>query len=398
MSENALCIYCGKELSSNDIDFCDRHEIDYVCEKCLDENFVLCNDCEKCISLYEAIYLDSYDAYICGDCSEEYVICEYCDEIVHVDYDACYIDSRDYYVCRSCYDEYFVECEYCGKVYDMDYIHYDTRRGCWYCAECYEKIKIIKSYDYVPDEWIFRKCDNENSPVYLGIELEVDTVDYYASHREYVAESLLEIFGDGDSVIFKNDGSLSSDGFEIVSHPCSLNYHKNIMPWKDAFNEIRENGFRSHDAHTCGLHITVSKPCENEVAKLIIFFEKHWSKILKFSRRTQSQYKEWANRYLEDDENISVDKVKDILESTCSKYRSINIVKSDVLEFRIFRGTLNTKTFYATLEFVHNLVKYVKYTSLEEILNGTWYDFVKWCEDYGECEYMVKYLERRGLY
>ena len=36
---------------------------------------------------------------------------------------------------------------------------------------------------------------------------------------------------------------------------------------------------------------------ENTIARIVYFFEKFWDKILRFSRRTETQADRWASRY-----------------------------------------------------------------------------------------------------
>lgn len=58
-----------------------------------------------------------------------------------------------------------------------------------------------------------------------------------------------------------------------------------------------EQGYLSHQARTCGLHIHVSRRAfgtteEQQdacIARILYFFEKHWEELLKFSQRTQQQ-------------------------------------------------------------------------------------------------------------
>ncbi len=61
-----------------------------------------------------------------------------------------------------------------------------------------------------------------------------------------------------EHIYCKHDGSLE-DGFEIVTHPMSLEYHEKHMPWAAVLQEAVSMGYRSHQAGTCGLHIHVSR-------------------------------------------------------------------------------------------------------------------------------------------
>jgi len=84
-------------------------------------------------------------------------------------------------------------------------------------------------------------------------------------------------------------------GFEIVSHPMSLDYHTDKMNWSEVFDKAVSMGYRSHQTDTCGLHIHVSRDAfgktyeeqENAIGRIVFFVEKHWNEIVKFSRRTQ---------------------------------------------------------------------------------------------------------------
>ena len=74
-------------------------------------------------------------------------------------------------------------------------------------------------------------------------------------------------------------------------------------------------------------------------------------KILRFSRRTETQADRWASRY-----GCSMDNPKESLKgaktSGLGRNTAVNLTNTFTVELRIFRGTLRYKTFMATLQFV----------------------------------------------
>ena len=137
--------------------------------------------------------------------------------------------------------------------------------------------------------------------MYLGVELEIDRGGEESSN----AERILEIANyDATHMYMKHDGSIE-DGFEMVTHPISLDYHQTKMPWREIFDKALEMGYRSHKTSTCGLHIHVSRDAlgpdhdaqEETIARIVYFVEAHWNELLKFSRRTEANIMRWASRY-----------------------------------------------------------------------------------------------------
>ena len=109
---------------------------------------------------------------------------------------------------------------------------------------------------------------------------------------------------DDEHIYIKYDGSLD-DGFEIVSHPATLNYHLNDFPWEDILHYAVQMGYRSHQTSTCGLHIHVNRLSlgethadqEEAISRILYLVEAYWNELLKFSRRTESAMNRWASRY-----------------------------------------------------------------------------------------------------
>ena len=99
------------------------------------------------------------------------------------------------------------------------------------CRACHKRLErghTIQNY-YCKPEPIFYGV----GPRYLGIELEIDGAgqdDYAARHILRAANALEE------HLYIKSDGSLD-DGMELVTHPMTLDYHLNQMPWNDVLNE-----------------------------------------------------------------------------------------------------------------------------------------------------------------
>jgi hypothetical protein len=116
---------------------------------------------------------------------------------------------------------------------------------CDYCDDCYNNRlhEFIKSYDYKPIPIFY----GSGQPHY-GVELEIDCGGEYDGS----AEDLNEIANkSNEHLYFKHDGSLD-DGFEIVSHPATLEYHLNGIPWKEVMERARKLKYLSHSAATCG--------------------------------------------------------------------------------------------------------------------------------------------------
>lgn len=198
----------------------------------------------------------------------------------------------------------------------------------------------------------------------------------------------------------KHDSSLH-DGFEIVTHPMTLDYHLRQMPWEALCKEAVSLGYTSHQARTCGLHIHVSRDAFGEteaqqdlcIARVLYFFEKHWEELLKFSRRTQRQLDQWAARYGFKEQPMEIlDHAKTGYHS--GRYTCVNLTNYATIEFRIFRGTLKYNTLAATLQLVDRICDMALHLSDDELKSMSWTTFVSGCQ----APELVRYLKERRLY
>ena len=72
----------------------------------------------------------------------------------------------------------------------------------------------------------------------MGVELEID----HGGESDYNAERILALANQSEERIYcKHDGSLD-DGFEIVSHPMTMDYHQHEMNWNEILAKAVEAG------------------------------------------------------------------------------------------------------------------------------------------------------------
>ena len=207
--------------------------------------------------------------------------------------------------------------------------------------------------------------------------------------------------GEKEHIYIKHDGSINN-GFEIVSHPATLNYHKNNFGWDELMKKAVSMGYRSHETETCGLHVHVSRNAlgntydeqDNTIAKILYFIETNWSYLIQFTRRKESNLARWANKYgVEHSIEATYNKAK----GDYNRYRCLNLQNEHTIEFRIFRGTLKHSTFIATLQFIHSLCSVCMNATMDEVYKMNWYSCTRKLdvETYPE---LLSYLEDRNLY
>ena len=352
-----------------------------------------CERCDSCGGIFDRGELSPMGAsLLCSDClSRETTFCTHCGERIFWDENAG--DSRTP-LCQRCSEQHYVSCSRCGRVlqdYDAFYREEDDDEPM--CHDCYNRYlgSLIHDYYYKPEPIFYG-----NGLRFFGVELEIDG----GGESNDNASEILKLANAKNSLAYcKHDGSLN-DGFEIVTHPMSLDFHQHQMPWKEVLRNAVELGYTSHQAGTCGLHVHVSRlafgTTEQEqdaaIARVLYFFEKHWEELLKFSRRTQHQLDHWASRY------GYKDQPREILEHAkkgyAGRYTAVNLTNRDTIEFRMFRGTLKCNTLLATLQLVDRICDVAIYLSDDELKALSWTTFVSGCQALE----LVQYLKERRLY
>ena len=354
--------------------------------------------CGGCLEEFPMDQLHEFDGRnLCPEClQEETAVCSVCGERIW-SYDNAGTEGTP--LCQQCYDRYYTSCERCGVMLRQEYVRYapnDYEEEHPLCDDCMDQVEcsdIIQDYYHKPEPIFFG-----TGPRFFGVELEIDE----AGESSCNAWELLSIANrEGEERLYcKHDGSLN-DGFEMVTHPMSLSYHEEVMPWPDLLRRAVEMGYISHQAGTCGLHVHVSRSAfgnteaeqEAVIARILYFFEKHWEELLKFSRRSQRQLNRWAARY------GYKEQPRDILEHAkkgchAGRYTCVNLQNRDTIEFRIFRGTLKYNTFIATLQMVDRICDVALFLSDEEIKDMPWSTFVTGCQE----PELIQYLKERRLY
>lgn len=378
-----------------------------------DENEVTCCLCGFTVEPENATIIDNQ--IYCNDCRDSYFeLCSYCGNwALQEDMET---DQDDNRICTCCYEAEYSRCDRCGAlVHSSSVFRFDEDDDdCVYCEDCYNKLEkktIIHNYSYKPTP-VFHDETAHHGEIenirYLGVELEVDSDEYIDSYDQGdIAYDVLDIANRGvyneENLYIKHDGSLEY-GFEAVSHPMTLDYHLNNMPWKEIMDELVTSGYLSHSIMTCGLHVHVNRTSfgsnvdeqDTNIAHLLYLVEHHWHRMLRFSRRTQNQIERWAARYAPRNEPKDFkNEVK--CKNNFKRYMCINLTNIDTVEFRLFRGTLKYATFRATLQFVNVLCDLAVGLTDEEIKELTWENLVLGIDEDKYPE-LIEYLRERKLY
>lgn len=331
------------------------------------------------------------DELLCPVCLDERTtVCSCCSERI---YKADNSGTDTIPLCEDCYDNHYERCTHCGALIHRRDTYY--RGDDPYCYDCYHTLPAqgINDYYFKPEPIFY----GTGSKRYFGVELEIDDGGEFDSN----AVKILNIANSDRELIYcKHDGSLN-DGFEIVTHPMTLDFHENNMPWAEIMEEAKKMGYLSHQAETCGLHVHVNRTTfgnteseqEAAIARVLYFFEKFWEELLKFSRRTQRQLDHWAARY------GYKEKPKDILDhakghNSAGRYTAVNLTNRDTVEFRMFRGTLKYNTLIATLELLDNICEMAVYLTDKDMQKLSWTTFAVGCTQ----PELVQYLKERRLY
>ena len=359
MNEREICSECGRWVCGEN---CHTFDGVILCEDCYQEKTVVCSCCGR------RIWLEN---------------CEGNESIV---------------LCQRCWDDRYTTCEECGALIPNDEAWYEEGGDYPYCRECYnrKRNRAIKHYGYKPEP-IFYGADSD---LYMGVELEID---HGGEDTENAAQILAVANEVGDRVYCKHDGSLS-EGFEMVSHPMTLAYHKDKMNWPDVFHEALSLNYASHNTGTCGLHIHVNRDAfggdddvqESCIGRIVYFVERNWDELVRFSRRKAENLNRWAARYA----TISPtpkETYKKAKEKYAGRYVAVNLTNYETIEFRMFRGTLRYATFIATLQLVAHICELAYRLNDLEFETMSWSNFVLTI-DGAKMPELIEYLKSKQLY
>lgn len=352
-------------------------------------NTLTCSECGRSFSESELTLVDG--ELLCADCLNELTtLCRDCGELILRSENA---GTDSHPLCSACRDNHYCYCTCCERLIHNDNAYYRGDDDDPYCHRCYEELsnQAIHPYNYKPTPQFYGDGDR-----YFGVELEIDM----AGEDDENADAILNIGNAWHNHIYcKHDGSLD-EGFEIVTHPMTLDYYLHKMPWYDILKKARGMGYYSHQAETCGLHVHVSRDALGEtytqqdevIARILYFVERHWNELLRFSRRTSRQLQRWAARYGYKDEPQEM--LAHVKNSRAGRYTCINLTNDYTIEFRIFRGTLKLNTLIATLQLVNHICDVAIALSDEEIRAMSWSDLVERITE----EELIRYLKERRLY
>lgn len=351
----AVCDNCGDLINLNSYDYITLYDDRVYCDNCRDFTFT----CDDCGYTYDTRETDNYYTNngdtICDDCYNDHCFtCSVCGDVYHVD-DACYDDDDNVY-CYDCYND---------KMFDYNNVNTDVDEICGNIND--EQLKsAVRGYHDTPRDFIKRVASDENindCKLFYGVELETSANNYNVQKNAsvYVASNL--------NCIIENDSSVSGYAMEIISDPQTLKkWYERRNKIATIFNDLKNVGVTSHDNNTCGLHVHVSRDGLGEtideqtrvINNIILILENFKQNIIKLTRRDAEQLNRWS-QFLSDyngDDLRDVEKIK-----KCDKggrYLAVNLNNYKTIEFRIFRGTLNVDTFYATLELVNNIITLAK--------------------------------------
>lgn len=223
----------------------------------------------------------------------------------------------------------------------------------------------------------------------MGIELEV----------EFDNSRLLGEFTDKQSNWFfcEHDGSLGSNGCEIITIPMHPKDAKDVEQWKELTNYLSDKAI-SWDTGRCGLHVHIgreilgkSEEQRSETIGKLLYLYHHFVKDTRLNIAVYGRDVAYNDRDGKTDIGNSAktlgsevfkskdicNKVKDAMVSKSShaRYFDVNLMNEHTIEFRKGKGSLRPERIAMVVEYSEKLCLYAKHTPWVQI---SYVDFVNY--------------------
>lgn len=306
-----------------------------VCEKCL-QNRIKCSHCQE--KYYDnSMIIRNHKKYCINCYNSLFFKCRNCHEIYHNRFKKVVGENGISY-CKKCFEQLFFLCKDCKNIRQIC-LQNSIVNG--YCTFCRPNSYIL-NYSYKPLKYNFqttRKSDN----LFMGVELEITGAQ---STRDL--NSIVQEFTNYKDFYFKNDASIQGNGFEIVSHPYTLQYHQNKALWKELFQSL--NKLEINKNNGCGLHVHFPKNSltTDHISALDCFVNINYNLMVKYGGRCFNDY--CQNIFKKPDEWGK---------NNTSRYYAVNLTNPQTVELRFCQSTGDYNVFMHRLQFVHSIVKFI---------------------------------------
>jgi hypothetical protein len=303
--------------------------------------------------------------------------------------------------CDSCFTDDAVFVEDQDEYWSRDDAYYHERNGQYYSYEEEyesddddddEEPRHLMSYSTNVLRHLERDKSIQSSPFgnfTLGVELEM-----CAGGRTSIDDAVEDVrdqLGE-DYCICKSDGSLPSDGFEIVTAPRGLDEHiRRFKSWQV------KSAYRAWNAGSCGLHVHIDSRAFTPMTlgKFIMFIndDNNADFIRSLAGRHPKTDTQARHYCAADDQSLLTNPKTAVKGKDSSRYRMVNVCNMDrdemirlginhynfdtsgrkfnTVELRIFRASLKKERLLAQIEFTHAVVMFVRSASYRDLTHGS---------------------------
>lgn len=353
-----------------------------------------------------------------------------CDKCGHVTFDGALnrtaVDphGQTERICRSCSSDYS-DCDVCGAVLtDSVRSRPQLGEGDMVCDACYvepededdedeendeDKVSRIHGYNervelilgMSESDGRFQKLPDEilkPNPRWLGVELEV----MIRSDRITLAQAASRVEREIDGfAVMKQDSSITANGgygFEIVSLPGSLSWHK--QAWL-SFLESAANYLQAWNAPTCGMHVHIDRASMSTlgIGKLLVFVTA--PENVPFIERIAGRK---GNIYTAYNKKKVTDVVDPMLGNGSRRHRrdAINLNTASTgyrtMELRIFRANVARDGFFKNLEFADAACEFCETAASVSPTVAAFVEWMKQPRNLASYPYLSRWLSDHGVF
>lgn len=307
-------------------------DTELYCETCKDA-IPVCDRCNEHTTETHSVDGDSW----CESCRDDHAVrCDDCRDWFDADDNNGMSHGSDWY-CESC-SEIYSTCDTCGTLLSTDNQYSDSNGEGTYCERHQPSDDEESDNDFIHDYSYNPRPIFHGTGIHYGVELEV-TCDRDS------AEDTIDVLGGDSHVYLKNDSSIGG-GYEIVTHPHTLDSHRKL--WAGFNDYARRMGFK---ANSNGMHVHIDRaklsPYRIAIMQRFINRDDNRAFIGFIAQRSDSS---WAK--------CNPDLAKMRASGNGQRYSALNLNNAKTVEIRIFRGTIRKSEFLKNLEFCDALVQW----------------------------------------